>query len=138
MAIKRGRRMPIAGAIGIGVAVSFVVTLIGAAVLATLVGKGTLPEGGIGGGAMVILVICTAAGAVVASLLFPGKRLVVCGLTALGYYLSLLALTALIFGGQYQGMGVTALMILLGAVLTVLPALLGKGRKKGPKIPSYR
>ena len=29
-----------------------------------------------------------------------------------GYYLCLLAITALFFGGQYQGVGVTALMVL--------------------------
>ncbi len=138
MVIKRRRTMPIAGAIGIGVAVSFLLTLVGAAVLAMLVEQGTVAQNGMGGGAMVILVLCAAMGALAATLLFPGKRLAVCGLTALGYYLSLLAMTALLFGGQYEGMGVTALMILLGGALTVLPVFFGKGRKKGPKIPSYR
>jgi hypothetical protein len=32
-----------------------------------------------------------------------------------GYYLTLLAMTALFFGGQYQGMGVTLGLVLAGA-----------------------
>ncbi len=138
MVLKRKTGMPMAGAIGIGTGISFLITLAGAAILAAMIEQGTVAQNGIGAGAMVILVVGAALGALVANLLCPGKRLAVCGLTALGYYLSLLAMTALIFGGQYEGMGVTALMILLGAALTLLPALMGKGRKKGPKIPAYR
>ena len=39
-----------------------------------------------------------------------------------------LAVTAVFFGGQYQGMGVTALMVLCGSVLVILLAPGGKNR----------
>jgi hypothetical protein len=45
--------------------------------------------------------------------------------------LVLLSMTALIFGGQYDRVGVTAIAILSGCILAVL---LGEKRKKSPKL----
>ena len=50
-------------------------------------------------------------------------------LSAVVYYLTLIAITALFFGGQYTAMGVTALMMLAGSG-TALLLKTGKGRKK--------
>ena len=47
-----------------------------------------------------------------------------CLLTGVCYYLALLAMTALFFGGQYSALGVTALAVLAGsggaALLSIL------------------
>lgn len=141
MAGKRnffGKEKPLAMAVGIGVGCSYILTLLGTGLWAWLIGNGSVAQSAIGYGSMVILAVSAAVGCMLASRIFPRKQLMVCGITAAGYYLCLLATTALFFGGQYRGMGVTALMVLLGAALAMLPALTGMSRKHKVKIPGYR
>ena len=57
------------------------------------------------------------------------KRIQISLLTGTGYYLSLLAVTALFFDGQYTAMGVTALLI-LGGSLAAAVAEEGSSRKR--------
>ena len=78
--------------------------------------------------AMAILLLASAAGSAVAEGTIQRLRIQMCLAAGGGYYLCLLAVTALFFGGQYQGMGVTALMVLCGAVLVILLAPGGKNR----------
>jgi hypothetical protein len=50
------------------------------------------------------------------------------------YYLMLLAMTILFFGGHFRGMGVTALMVACGSILAILGGFSkGRGGKR-----SYR
>ena len=72
----------------------------------------------------------TLAGAAVAVGKIKRRRVYVCLLSGGIYYGILLAMTALFFGGQYQGMGVTALLVLAGSGLV---ALLGLRGEKGAK-----
>ncbi len=141
MAMKRrksGKELPMAGAIAIGIFGSLILTFLGAALLAYLIGKGSVMQSGISFGCMIILAASSSFGAFLASGLFKRRKLMVCGITAAGYYLSLLAMTAMFFEGQYNGLGITAIMVLLGAGTALLPVLLGKGKKTKHKIPAYR
>lgn len=126
-----GTAMGIPGGLSLGILVSLLITLAGAALTAWLIASEKIGEGSIGYAAMVILAISSAIGALVAVHLVKRMRLQVCMMTGGCYYLTLLAMTALLFGGQYQGMGVSAIVILAGcALIAFLPA---KNRQFGLK-----
>ncbi len=141
MAVKRkmsGRGVSIPGGIAIGVVTSVAAMLIGALVMAYLVTGETVPIDGIGFGASCILVVATALGAWIATTLTKQKKLLVCGLTAIVFYLVLLSVTAIFFDGMFSGMGITALMTVIGAGAALLPGMRKKSGKSRIKIPVYR
>jgi putative membrane protein (TIGR04086 family) len=141
MAVKRkmsGNGVSIPAGIAIGVDASIAVMLIGALVMAYLVIRETVPMDGIGFGTACILIISSALGAWIATVLSKQKKLLVCGLTALMFYLVLLSVAAVFFDGMFSGMGITALMILLGAGGALLPGMRKKSGKSKIKIPAYR
>lgn len=125
--------------IAIGIVVSLLVTLIGTAITAWMIAGEYLGEASIGYAAIVIYAAASAAGAMLAAGWVGSKRLPVCICSGAGYLLLLLACTALFFGGQYQAVTVSALIILLGSSAV---ALLGTKRKKTAKhklrISAYR
>lgn len=129
-----GTTMTIPVGIGLGVAVSILLTLLGSAAVAWMVMSETVGEGATGYLAMIILAIATTAGVFVAATLTKRLRLQICMLTGVFFYLLLLGITALFFGGQYQGMGVTALIVMaFSALIAFLPAKkfqIGKYKKK--------
>ena len=101
--------------LAIGAACSIVITLLCAAWLTHLVLSEKMDVTAIGYAVMAILLISAAVGSLIAAALIKHRWMVVC-LGAGGiYFLTLLAMNALFFGGQYQGIGVTALAILGGS-----------------------
>ena len=106
----------------LGTAVSLGITAALSALAAWLILGGTVPEAGTGYCAMVILLLSAAAGS--ATAIRKTKRLRLrMGLAAGGiYWVCLLAATALFFGGRYEGIGVTALMVFCGSMLVILLA----------------
>ena len=118
MATGRTKSMP--AGLALGAAGSLGITFVMAAVGAKLVDMGTLKEGTIGYIAMVILLAASFCGGMISVGCIKRRKLMVCGLSGLIYYGILLSMTALFFGGQYAGMGVTALMVLCGCGLVVL------------------
>ena len=125
--------------IGIGLAVSIVITLLTAGVLAYLISNETLQESAIGAGALIIQLISAAGGGITAYSLIKRQRVLVCGILALCYFLVLLGMTALIFGGQYRGVGSAILAVLGGGILAVLPGIIaGSKTRKGPKRKAFR
>ena len=112
----------------LGTMVSLGITAILSAVSAWLILTGKLPEDSVGYCAMVILLASSAAGAATAIGRIKRRRLQM-GLAAGGiYYGCLLAAAALFFGGIYDGMGVTALMVLCGSGLVILLGPGGQNR----------
>ena len=114
--------LALAGVVSLGITAAL------SALTAWLILGETLPEGAAGYCAMGILVLSAAAGALTA--ICRTKRLrFQMGMAAGGiYFLSLLAITALFFGGIYDGAGVTALMILCGCGLVILLGPGGQNR----------
>ena len=110
---------------------SALVTLLGAVIFAWLLNGERMQMASIGYGTMIILLAASALGALLAFRCVRRQRLVVCLLSGAVYYLSLLAMTALFFGGQYEGVGVTGLVILGGSLAVGLMGL--KGEKRGYK-----
>lgn len=141
MAVKRklsGKGISIPIGIAIGVVTAIGVTLLGALAMAAMVIRETVPMDGIGVGAMGILILASALGSWIGSGLTKQKKLLVCGLTALVFYLVLLSVTAVCFDGVYDGMGLTALLLTAGAGVPLLSGLRKKSGKSRVKIPAYR
>lgn len=126
-----GRAQPMPAGFAIGLAVGLTLTLVGTSIVANMILSEKIAESAIGYGAIVILLISSAIDAWLAAALIKRRWMIVC-LGAGGiYYLTLLGITALFFGGQYQGMGVTALVVLGGCGAVGVLGL--KGENAGGK-----
>lgn len=119
----------------IGTAVSLGLTLTGAAVLAKLIETEAVAEIGIGYGTMLILLLASMTGSLMAYAKIKRQRMLVCALNGLIYFLVLLSMTAIFFGGQYAGIPVTALVILAGSVSA---GFMGLHERKKKNLISYR
>lgn len=113
---------------GIGIGI----TLLGAAVCAHLISKETIAGEGIGYCSMVIVLLASIAGAAISAAKIKRRRLQVCLMSGGVYFATLLAGTALFFGGQYQGMGVTGLLVLAGCGTVILMGL-NNGKQRRPR-----
>ena len=141
MTVKRdvsGKATSMPIGIGIGALTSFAVTLLGAAVLSYLIVSERISEASVGYGAMIVLFLSSALGAWLAAARIKHRRLMVCSLAGIGYYLLLLIVTVLCFGGEFSGMGISAIVIALGSMFAMLPFLQKKQGKSKYKIPAYR
>ena len=126
-----GKAMSMPVGLAIGLAASLALTLAAAAIAANLILGQKIQETAIGYGAIIILLLASSIGAGLAAMLVKRRWMVVC-LGAGGlYYLTLIGITALFFGGQYQGMGVTALAVLGGCGAVGLLGL--RGERSGAK-----
>lgn len=110
-----GRAMGMPLGTVIGGSVGFLITLILSAVLAWMLQGEYMSVDHIGYGSMAVLLVSSAAGAFAAQRLVKHRKLPVCLVSGAVYYAMLLATTALFFGGQYQGMGVTLAVVAAGA-----------------------
>ena len=115
-----GRTFSIPAGIALGTLGSMVVTIFLAALIAWMVKAEHLPPENIGYGIMLLLAIASFTGAWIAWNKIKRKRLMVCLLSGAAYFTVLLSMTALFFGGQYAGVGETALMILCGCLLRAM------------------
>ena len=113
-----------------GCVMSLAVTMILAGILAKLLENEYLAQEQIGYGIMVILLVSSYAGAAVSFGCVKRQRLVTCMLSGLVYFSVLLSITALFFGGQYDAVAVTALIVLCGSSAA---ALLHTEKKTGHK-----
>lgn len=135
---RNGRVMSMPSGIGTGVGISYLITLVGAALAAWLVLTERIGEEHIGWGSMIILISASAIGTAAAWRCIRHKRWMVVGLTAAGYYVSLLC-TALAFGAGFTGMGTTAALVALGGGIAQIPALFGGGSgARRHKIKAFR
>lgn len=120
--------------LGFSLLTSLGITLFGAAVIAWMLNGEKMGEGSIGYASMVILALAAGFGAFTGVRTIKKLRLQVCMMSGGIYLLTLLAITALFFGGQYQGIGACALIILaVCAVIAFLPSgnpRMGKGKKR--------
>lgn len=141
MAGKRkmtGRTMSLAGGSAVGIGISLLSTIAGAMIVAWLVITERMAEGSIGYGSMAILVLSSAIGCAVAWKLVRHRKLLVLGIGCCGYYVALLCV-ALVFGAGVKGMGTTAIMVIMGGAICLIPGRLERrGGVKRRKIPAYR
>ena len=124
----RAVSMPVGLVTGVGFMAVW--TLLGAMVVAKLVDSEIIQESAIGYGAAAILLSASFGGALVSFGRIKRQRMAVCFAAGGIYFLILLGTTALFFGGQYSGAGVTALLILAGSGAAVLLGLNGGAGKR--------
>lgn len=131
-----GKAMSLPAGLALGGIISLSVTILGAVIAGKMIDGEVMAQNAVGYAAMVILLLAALLGAVTASGNIKRQKMAVCIGSGVVYYGTLLAITALFFGGQYQGMGVTALMILAGCGLAILYEVKaeGKGSRKRKKI----
>lgn len=116
--------------LAIGAAMALGCTLLGAMLVAKLIDSEMLAETAIGYGSVLILLTASFLSAMTAYGRIKRQRALVCMVSGGIYFLMLLAMTALFFGGQYTGIGVTAALIAAGSGCAVLLGL-GGGKGKG-------
>lgn len=134
-----GRALSIPAGLSIGAAAALAWTLLTAMLMARMVESEVLAESAIGYGSGVILLTASFLSAMVAYRRVKRQRAMVCMISGGLYFLMLLAITALFFGGQYTGVGVTAIVIAAGAGCAVLLGLRdGRGKRKGRYKPPKR
>lgn len=123
--------------LAVGWAVSMMLTLLLSMLAGLLIYNERFPETAVGYTAMAAVLLSSSLGATAAVKRIKRRRAYVCALSGALYYASLLAVTALFFGGQYSGMGVTALLVIAGCGSVILMGLRGErgghmhGRKTG-------
>lgn len=139
--IATGRALSIPAGLATGLCISLVTTLILSALLAKLVSTEKVEWGNIGYGIMIILLLTSVIGSKATCIMIKRRKLIGCLLAGLLYWLSLIMITALFFGGQYDGMGVTGFIVLCGsAVVCLLESRGERGRKANLRrsIPAKR
>lgn len=134
-----GTAVSIPAGLAAGSIVSLAVTCVSTAVLAKLVDSEKLPWENIGYGIAIMLMLSSFCGAMTAFRKIKRQRLMVCMASGGIYFAMLLSATALFFGGQYEAVGVTALLVLGGSLSAGLLGLRGgKGRPGSRKRSSHR
>ena len=123
----KGTATSMPGGLAAGMIISIVVTVVGALIAAHLISKEIISQESAGYCSMFILLLASLTGSWIACGKIKRRRLMVCGMSGLIYYALLLATTALFFDGIYEGMGVTALLIICGSALTALIGTRGQG-----------
>lgn len=126
-----GRAVSIPAGLGIGLGISILLTVLMAAISAFAQGRGIVGEGGLGYCLMVTLLISTVLGALTASVKIKRHHIPVCIMSGVCYFLSLLAVNALFFGGQYEGILATGSLVMGGATAAIF---LGGKQKRSTSV----
>lgn len=116
-----------------GTGTSLLLTILLVAVIAKLVDSETLAWEQIGYGIMLTLMITSATGAFITARRIKHRILIVTILFSIIYILSLLMLTALAFGGQYEAVGETMFLVIACSLATGLVEVRRGERKNNQK-----
>ena len=128
-----GTTMSMPAGLTIGGICSLLITLMMSAIVAKLMESEVIEQESIGYLVISILLISSVAGSLISFGRIQRRRMVVCLISGLVYYCVLLSLTAMCFGGQYQGIGVTGLVILCGSCCAGLMGLREKSNSRRGK-----
>ena len=125
-----GRAMTLPAGVLLGAGMAFIWTIAMSAVMAKLIEMEVFPESAVGYGSMVILLTASALASTTAWRKVKHQRAIVCMCAGGVYFLILLAVTAVFFGGQFDAVGVTAAVVMAGSGSTVILGLRSPGVKK--------
>lgn len=128
---RRGSAMKTQSALMFSTVSAVVLTVTLASVTAVLIENEVIQANGAGYCVMGILVTVSMAAGLLAAELVKNKHIQVCMAAGICYFMSLIAMTALFFGGQYTGTLTTFLMIVVGSLLSALIEMRknGQGRR---------
>ena len=128
-----GKKSSMPAGLAAGIVTSLGSLFLGASILAWLINRQMLEEKAIGYGVMIMLIAASYLGCKVGYIQIKEKRLIISGMVGVVLMLILLSVTALVFDGQYSGVGATGLLVLCGCCLAVLLGGSKKGIGKGYK-----
>ena len=111
-----GRAWPVPKGLAYGVCISTVITILISAVSAHMVSKEWIQQDRIGYCAMAALLSGSCIGAWAAAGKIKLTQMRIAMLNGAVFFGILLSMTALFFGGQYEGMGVTLAVVALGSM----------------------
>lgn len=136
MAVKKvsGRASSMAVGVVTGAVVSVTILLILTATMAWLVMDGKMREDIRGFWLMITHVIATIPGAIVATSMVKRRRFLVCIAVGGTFFAFLVALTASFFGGQYQGVFVSCILIMFSSAAVGIVA----SRRQETKVKYHR
>lgn len=115
-----GRATSIPQGLALGALISIAITILVTAMGAHMIASEIMPQEQIGYCSIAAILLSTVSGGMIATGRIKRRRLMVCMLSGLCYFCILLSMTALFFGGQYDGIGVTLLIIILGSLVSAL------------------
>ena len=132
-----GRAPSLGKSVAAGVLLGAAWTILCAVVLAKLIDSGVMPMEKVGYGSMAAVLSAVFAGASLAGRKAGHMVVQAAAISGAAYFLCLLLVNALFFGGSYSGMAVTFVLIALATIAAVLAAGKGSGRhrRKRYKIP---
>ena len=110
-----GRASSIPNGLAVGALSGLVISIFASVTAAYLISAEILAQDKIGYCAMVVLMLASFVGAMVADRRIKKMPIQMAAISGLLLYLILLSMTALFFGGQYEGMGVTLLIVMIGS-----------------------
>ena len=109
-------------------------TLVASVIGACMVSKEWMAQEKIGIWAIFVLITASVVGGMVAAGRIKRQRIQMASLHGGLYYILLILLNLLCFGGQFRGMGVTLVFVLMGSVVAGIlgnrPAGKGNGRRR--------
>lgn len=118
-----------------GTGVCMISTVMMAGILAGLIERKLVQQGYLGYGVMILLPVSAFLGAMVSHRKIKRKKFIVSMATGILYFIMLLLVCALFFGGNYAAVPETGIMIGCGALLYAIFELPNK--KKGRKSAYY-
>ncbi len=124
--------------LAIGLLAGLSVTAAGSCIVAWMIQSEKLAESSAGIGSAAILLLAAMTAALTSWMRIRHRRVMVCMCSGALYYLSLLCITALFFGGVYQGMAVTGLIVFGGSMCAALLGLSRGGKRYGRRIKIRR
>lgn len=125
-----GRTSSLPAGLAAGAAVNVGITAAGTGLLANLLNRESVNWENIGYGVLIMILLAAYLGSLVAYGRIRRQKLMICMMSGLLYFGILLLITALFFGGQYEAVGVTGLLITGGSGCA---ALTGTGWGKGTR-----
>lgn len=132
-----GRAPSLGKSVAAGVLLGTAWTVLCAVILAKLIDSGVMPMEKVGYGSMAAVLSAVFAGASLAGRKAGHMVVQAAAISGAAYFLCLLLVNALFFGGSYSGMAVTFVLIALATAAAILTAGKGSGRhrRKRYKIP---
>lgn len=125
-----GRASSLPAGLAWGAIVNIATTGSMAAILALLLEKERIDWNGAGYGILAMIMLSAFLGAVVAYRKVRHMQLMVCAMSGVVYLGILLSVTALFFGGQYEAIGVTSLLVAGGVFCAAMPR---QGNRRGKR-----
>ena len=114
-----GRALPMPVGFAWGTATSLSAVILGTAITAKLIDSEVITWDSTGYMILTILILSSWIGGLTSYQKIKRQKVTVCLVNGILLFLSLFIITALFFGGQYSGVGETALLIACGSILAV-------------------